>query len=129
MNDDFGTFLANIRRTPDKDFFEWVDKIPWLPFPADWEVKMIPPNVGTVVRFWVRRRGCKERVSVYLDCYEALGCFGKPGSNTPYWEIYPNCKNDNERFAMDDVDGLMSALEKAIDKLKTCKNSISREPC
>lgn len=44
-------------------------------------------------------------MSVYLDCYEALGYFGGP-----HWEIYPNEIGNNERFAIDDIDSMLAAI-------------------
>ena len=66
----------------DEKWREWSDKIPALKFPPDWEVKIIPPFAGAIVRFTVE--GLVYNVSVYLDVYDRLGCYGKP-----YWEVYP----------------------------------------
>ena len=64
------------------EYRKWVGEIPFIKFPSDWEVQIIPPFGGAVARFCVKK-GDKQ-VSIYLDCYERLGIFGEP-----YWEIYP----------------------------------------
>jgi len=79
------------------------DKIPFIKFPSDWEVKVIPPFAGAVARFLVKKGN--KTVSVYCDWYERLGFFG-----APHWEIYPNKSDDNERFAVDDVAALLEAI-------------------
>ena len=65
---------------------EWVKKIPFIRFPADWDVKVIPPFGGALVRFTVRLPDGETR-SVYLDAWNRLGFYGDPPE--PYWEVYP----------------------------------------
>ena len=77
-------------------------EIPWLSFPDDWQIKIIPPFGGATIRFRVKR-GDKE-VSVYLDFDDHLGSVGKP-----YWEIYPYA-DDTRRYNLDDTDGLLSGI-------------------
>lgn len=89
------------------DWDKWTIEIPLLRFKSTWEVQVIPPSVGAVVRFAVYKN--KKRVSVYLDCYENLGYFGGP-----HWEIYPDHKGNNARFAMLETDALLKAIEKAL---------------
>lgn len=61
---------------------KWAGELPFMDFPEDWEVKVIPPFGGAVVRFVVRRNDA--RVSVYFDAFAQLGA-----TNRPYWEIHP----------------------------------------
>lgn len=81
---------------------KWTKLMPVIHFPEEWEVKMRPPSVGAIVRF------VANDISVYLDCYGRLGMF-----NGPYWELYPSETGDTERFAMNDVDGLLDGLRRA----------------
>jgi len=86
---------------------KWYDlafKIPFLKFKPEWEVRIQPPFNGAMVRFRLRYKG--NEISVYLDCYERLGCFG-----APYWEMYPY-KDDVARFALDDAENLIAAIDK-----------------
>ena len=57
------------------------------------------------IRFRVRNTRGKE-ISVCLDCYDTLGCYG-----SPYWEIFPAADNDIARYAMNDIDGLLKGLK------------------
>ena len=61
---------------------KWTKEIPSLKFKKKWNVKIIPPCTGAIIRFRVTYKN--RWVSVYLDCYDELGFFGEP-----YWEIYP----------------------------------------
>ena len=36
---------------------------------------------------------------------------------SPYWEIYPAANGDVERYKMEDVDGLLDGLERALEKI------------
>ena len=66
------------------EYDKWKQEIPFINFPSDWGVKIIPTFTGAVVRFLVNMKDSDSSISVYLDCYDELGCFGEP-----YWEIYP----------------------------------------
>lgn len=85
---------------------KWRNEIPYLQFPIDYKVKIIPPFGGAVVRFLIEKNG--KKVSVYLDCYNKLGCYGEP-----YWEIYPH-EEDVFRCDMNDTDSLMKAIEQSL---------------
>ena len=101
-------------------WMEWGSKIPAIKFPAEWAIQVIPPFVGAMVRFIVHFEG--TAVSVYLDCYDRLGCFG-----APYWEIY--CREgsikesrgpwrypmDDRRYPMDDIEGLLKGIKEMLE--------------
>ena len=107
----------------DENWRERIKEIPRLSFPHNWEIKIIPPFGGAMARFIVivkDQTDSEKSVSVYLDMDSALGYYG----DKPYWEIYPICVyegldeklfGDVERFAMDDTDGLIKGIAKAID--------------
>lgn len=83
---------------------KWVVEIPFIKFPSDWEIKVIPPFAGAVVRFQVKVPQARSPVSVYLDCYDRLGFFG-----APYWEVYPH-RGDIARCPMNDVKSLLEFI-------------------
>lgn len=85
------------------DTQKWVNDIPNINFHEEWDVKIIPPFGGAVVRFRVN-----DRVSVYLDCYSRLGLW-----DGPYWEIHP-VDDDVARCAMDDVAMLLAYIETSL---------------
>lgn len=83
------------------------EQAPYLQFPADWEVRLLPPFNGAVCRFTARLKGQTDcGVSVYLDWHENLGCFG----GKPYWEAYP-IGDSPERFALEEVSDLIKAID------------------
>jgi len=82
---------------------KWREEIPFIKFPKDWEVQMIPPFGGAVVRFVIKKG--KNTVSIYLDCYEQLGVFG-----SPYWEIYP-VNGGVMRVGMNEIKRLLAYIK------------------
>lgn len=92
---------------------KWCKEIPYIEWPAGWKVKAIPPTVGAVIRYNILIPNHEERISVYLDCYEMLGYYGKP-----YWEIYPY-KGDTYRCDMENTEELVKAIGEAFDEKTT----------
>lgn len=87
----------------------WINKIPPLKFPSHWEIKIIPPFNGALVRFCaITNRGS---VSVFLDAYGM--CSGSM-PNKPYWEIYPYTDDEPKRFWMEETDKLINAIKEVI---------------
>lgn len=93
------------------------DQMPALQFPADWQVKIIPPFGGALIRFTVE--GPKDWISIYLDACDALGCVGQA-----YWEMYPNAEGDAERFLLNETDELFAAIQRALDAQNEPSTSI-----
>lgn len=85
---------------------KWLEEIPFIKFDKDWEIKIVPPFMGAVVRFRVKS-GTKE-ISVYLDCYSVLGF-----ASSPYWEAYP-IGGDTARFGLKDTEDLLKAIREEI---------------
>ena len=90
-----------------EEWDKWRVEIPALQFPPDWKVKIIPPFAGAIVRFVVEKG--EKSVSVYLDCYDKLGCFG-----APYWELYPY-GDDVCRVAMAESTELIQRIQESLD--------------
>jgi hypothetical protein len=101
----------------DQQAREWVEKIPDISFPEGWLVRPMPNWAGSMVRFLVTKEGLKDRVSVYLDCYERIGCYGEP-----YWEAYP-VGDDVARCAMNDVDGLIEMIGEGLTHMEKGKEN------
>ena len=85
---------------------KWTEQIPYISFPAEWKVKIIPPFGGAVIRFYVMQENAE--VSAYLDCYDNIGLCGEP-----YWEIYPY-KSDVFRCGIYETDKLLRAIKNSI---------------
>lgn len=86
------------------DWTRWTKEVPEIEFPQGWKIKIIPPFAGAVVRFRVNLPEHEDSVSIYLDCYEQLGCFGQP-----YWEVYPY-RGSTGRCKMKDVPRLLEMI-------------------
>ncbi len=86
---------------------EWRDKIPFMRFPTDWEIRFVPNFNESVVRFMVRKNGVT--LSVFLDGYDKMGVVGEP-----YWSIYPNKKREPSRYLLNDTAGLIEGLRNAL---------------
>lgn len=91
-----------------EEWEKWSLEVPYIQFPSEWSIRIIPPMTNAIVRFRVKTPKA-EFVSVYLDCYDRLGHFGEP-----YWEVYPH-QGDVFRCAMNDVDALLKAISEAGD--------------
>ena len=89
-----------------EEWREWAKKIPAIEFDQGWKVKVIPPFAWSIVRFIVEV-GDKS-VSVYLDCFDAIGCYG-----SPYWEVYPY-GDDVGRCGIDDTGELLSMIRQSL---------------
>lgn len=88
--------------------------IPALHFKPEWDVRIIPPFGGAMMRFMVEHNG--KYVSVYCDFYSQLGFFN--GGTDPYWEMYPRTFQnggepftDTMRFALADADELIKNID------------------
>ena len=85
---------------------KWIDEIPYLKFKPEWEVRAIPPISGAIIRYNIKY--FDKFCSVYLDCYDMMGCVGHP-----YWELYPY-NGDTFRCDIKDTDSLLNAIEHAL---------------
>ena len=83
-----------------------MDEIPPLRFKEDWEVKIIPPFGGAIIRFLVANS--RGWVSVYLDGYNMLG--GVRGET--YWEVFDG--EDVERFKIGESEQMMARIEEML---------------
>ena len=90
----------------------WLEKIPYISFPENWKVKIIPPYLGMVCRFQVKDEN-GEWASVFLDGYDMFGTISD--EKEPYWEVYP-IEEDIERFPMNDTDGLIESIKNEFNR-------------
>lgn len=86
-------------------------EIPPLHFKPEWDVRIIPPFGGAMMRFTVDHNG--RHVSVYCDFFEMLGFYGEP-----YWEMYPRSYGDSidvMRFPLADTEGLIRNIDEELN--------------
>jgi hypothetical protein len=96
------------------EYRKWTKEIPFIEFPKKYKIKIIPPFGGAIVRFIIKNN--KNEVSVYLDCYNNVGYW-----DGPYWEIYPNKDSEEERYDMNDIEGLLKGIELSLKSKKKDK--------
>lgn len=105
------TWKRRIEVELDEEWKDWLSEIPSLSFPKEWDIRVLPPFGGALIRFWVFKEG--NWVSVYLDVFGRLAPL-----DTPYLEIYPNFFGRTERFKMHDTENLLIAIERSLNRPK-----------
>jgi hypothetical protein len=85
---------------------EEIDRIPFIQFPGDWKIQVIPPFSDAVVRFRVQLPSGTEK-SIYLDARNSLGYWDK--IDEPYWEVYPY-QSDIGRCGIDEINSLLEMI-------------------
>ena len=99
---------------------EWQSKIPKLKFHSSWDVKIIPPFGGAIIRFVIYKND--KSCSIYFDGYGLLGAV-----DVPYWEIYP-VGEDTYRCMLNDVDELLFVISCAINGLDVSSDVFGQAP-
>lgn len=108
------------------DAKRWRKEIPYISWPNEWEVKIIPA-MAALFRGIVRLKADHSRlVSFYLDGYANLGCMYKDRlmkTPEPYWEIYNisepveiNEDEGPERYLMNEVDKMIEGIRNMLNK-------------
>jgi hypothetical protein len=93
----------------EQDWKGEINRIPWLHFRGDWQVRIIPPFGDAVIRFQVILPSGVLK-SVYMDSRHSLGIWGNLDTCEPYWEVYPY-QGDVGRCALDDTIMLMEMIQ------------------
>lgn len=87
---------------------KWGQKLPSLNFEKEWNVKIIPPFGGAVIRFHIEHNG--KNVSVYFDGYSELGYMvDEQGNPTPYFEYYDG--EDCFRYYINESEKMMKDIK------------------
>ena len=90
----------------------WGARIPALHFEKEWDVKIIPPFGGAVIRFHINYND--KYVSVYLDGYSELGYMVDDNDKPiPYFEYYDG--EDCHRYLMDEAEQMMVDIKKFLE--------------
>ena len=107
MNEKWTEDIKHLQYEEQRHFRKWAHKMPFLQFPSDWKIKIIPPYCNAMVRFVIEKESAW--VSVYFDVDNKLGYY-----DTPYWEAYPY-EDDVFRCSFGEEDLLLKAIEKSLD--------------
>ena len=91
---------------------KWGSIIPALHFEKEWDVKIIPPFGGAVIRFCIGYND--KHVSVYFDGYSELGLmYDDEGNPIPYFEYYDG--EDCHRYYIDGSEEMMSDIKNFLE--------------
>ena len=86
----------------------WRREIPALHFEKEWNVKIIPPFAGAVIRFWISYNN--KHVSVYFDAYSQLGYMvDESDKPIPYFEYYDG--EECYRYYMHETEQMMEDIK------------------
>ena len=96
--------LARYKVEEEQKWREEVQTLPFIQFPAGWQVQVIPPFSDAVVRFRVKLPSGAEK-SIYLDKRMSLGYWEGEG----YWEVYPY-RGDVGRCDIRDIPALLRMI-------------------
>ena len=104
------------------DFKGWSHKLPAFHFDKEWDVKIIPPFAGAIIRFVIDYNG--KHVSVYFDAYSELGrkalrileqvekelgwMYDEDEQPIPYFEYYDG--EDTHRYYLDESEQMMTDI-------------------
>ena len=91
------------------EYQKWSQEMPEIKLPDGWGFVPIPPFTGAVCRFRIIAEGVS--FSVYLDCYDIMGCYGEP-----YWEVY-EIDGDTFRCDMDKPEEMIDAIKRELKKV------------
>lgn len=86
-----------------EDWRSFIGTMPFIQFPADWAIQVVPPFAGAIALFRVRLPSGSVK-SIYFDAFGALGFF-----DGPYWEVYP-VQGENQRCSAADVTELLRLI-------------------
>lgn len=90
----------------------WGSKLPALHFEKEWDVKIIPPFAGAVIRFHISHNN--KNVSVYFDGYSELGfMYDDDGKPIPYFEYYDG--EDCHRYHIDESEEMMNDIKNFLE--------------
>ena len=78
----------------------------------EWDVKIIPPFGGAVIRFYINYNG--KHVSVYFDGYSELGYMVDENDEpVPYFEYYDG--EECYRYYIDESEQMMADIKKFLE--------------
>lgn len=103
--------LERYRVEEDQKWRAEINRIPFLTFRSDWQVRVIPPFGDAVIRFQVILPSGALK-SVYMDSRHSLGIWGDMNNPQPdpYWEVYPY-QGDVGRCHLADTIMLMEMIQ------------------
>ena len=95
-----------------KNYDKWMKELPFFHFDKEWDVKILPPFTGAIIRFCIDNKG--KRVSVYFDADASLGSmYDDNDEPIPYFEYYDG--NDCHRYLLNEADQMMDDIREFLN--------------
>ena len=89
------------------EYRNWAQKLLAFHFDKEWDVKIIPPFQGAIIRFHISYNG--KFVSVYFDAYSELGWMYDENENpVPYFEYFDG--EDIHRYYLEQSEQMMEDI-------------------
>jgi hypothetical protein len=90
----------------------WQNEVQVIHFEKEWEVRIIPPFSGAVIRFTIDYNG--KHVSVYFDGYSELGWMVDEEENPiPYFEYYDGF--ETYRYLINETEEMMKDIKNFLE--------------
>ena len=90
-----------------KNYDKWMKELPFFHFDKEWDVRILPPFTGAIIRFCIDYKG--KRVSVYFDADASLGSmYDDNDEPIPYFEYYDG--NDCHRYLLNESEKMMNDI-------------------
>jgi hypothetical protein len=87
--------------------------MPSIVFSENWEVAVLPPEKGVIVRFYIKDKITGNAASVILDCYGHHVI-----DNEPTWSICSySQQRDESKCPMQNVESLLENIKHALQPL------------
>lgn len=91
---------------------KWRKELPMFNFDKEWNVQIIPPFGGAIIRFYIEHN--EKWVSVYFDAYSVLGYkVDENGEPVPYFEYYDG--NDIYRYDLNESKQMMADIREYLN--------------
>ena len=107
--------MSNVYRMEQfQEYSKWQKELPYLHFEKEWDVKIIPPFCGAIIRFYIKHNG--KSASVYFDGYSELGyMYDNNDEPIPYFEFYDG--DDIKRYRMSESEQMMEDIRSHLNNL------------
>ena len=98
-----------------QEYQKWQKELPYLHFEKEWNVKIIPPFCGAIIRFYIEYNG--KYASVYFDGYSELGfLYDDNHAPIPYFEFYDG--DDIHRYCLSESEQMMKDIKNHLNITK-----------
>ena len=95
---------------------KWCGRLPAFNFDKKWDVQIIPPFGGAIIRFCIKYND--KQVSVYFDGYSELGYMVDENDEpVPYFEYYDG--TDCHRYYMHESEKMMDDIRGFLNSKRT----------